>query len=350
MSPNSTEHFEAASTLAVVVSSNEPLLFLTSELCVIAASASFCRAFDVDPATVPGRPLSEIGKGEWAMPKLASLLKATASGSGQIDAYEIDLVRPAHKDRQLIVNAHILDDGDIERVRLLVAVTDVTDARAEARLKDDLIRDKAMLLQEVQHRVANSLQIIASVLMQSARQVQSDEARGHLQNAHHRVMSIAALQRQLSTSTTGAVEVRFYLTQLCRSLGASMIADPDRLSIQVAVDNSSVGPDVSVSLGLIVTELVINALKHAFPEQMMGTIRVDYRSSGDDWTLSVTDNGIGMPTGSQAPKAGLGSGIVEALARNLASEIDVTDAGPGTAITISHRGGTENPSDQPSAA
>jgi two-component sensor histidine kinase len=129
-----------------------------------------------------------------------------------------------------------------------------------------------------------------------------------------------------------------------------MIADPDRLSIQVAVDNSSVGPDVSVSLGLIVTELVINALKHAFPEQMMGTIRVDYRSSGDDWTLSVTDNGIGMPTGSQAPKAGLGSGIVDALARNLASEIDVTDAGPGTAITISHRGGTENPSDQPSAA
>lgn len=350
MSPNSTEHFEAASTLAVVVSSNEPLLFLTSELRVIAASASFCRAFDVDPATVPGRPLSEIGKGEWAMPKLASLLKATASGSAQIDAYEIHLVRPAHRDRQLIVNAHILDDGDVERVRLLVAVTDVTDARAEARLKDNLIRDKAMLLQEVQHRVANSLQIIASVLMQSARQVQSDEARGHLQNAHHRVMSIAALQRQLSTSTTGAVEVRFYLTQLCRSLGASMIADPDRLSIQVAVDNSSVVPDVSVSLGLIVTELVINALKHAFPEQMMGTIRVDYRSSGDDWTLSVTDNGIGMPTGSEAPKSGLGSGIVEALARNLASEIVVTDAGPGTAITISHRGGTENPSDQPSAA
>lgn len=79
----------------------------------------------------------------------------------------------------------------------------MTDARAEARLKDDLVRDKAMLLQEVQHRVANSLQIIASVLMQSARQVQSDEARGHLHNAHHRVMSIAALQRQLSTSSGG---------------------------------------------------------------------------------------------------------------------------------------------------
>jgi two-component sensor histidine kinase len=350
MPTNPTEHFEAASTLAIVVSSNEPLLFLTSELRVIAASASFCRAFDIDPATVTSRPLSEIGKGEWAMPKLASLLRATASGSARIEAYELDLVRPNQKNRQLIVNAHTLNDGDTEHVRLLLAVSDVTDARAEARLKDDLVRDKAMLLQEVQHRVANSLQIIASVLMQSARQVQSDEARGHLHNAHHRVMSIASLQRQLSTSSGGDVEVRFYLTQLCQSLGASMIADPARLSIQVAVDNSLVGPDVSVSLGLIVTELVINALKHAFPDEMAGTIAVDYRSSGGDWTLSVTDNGVGMPTGSEAPKAGLGTGIVEALARNLAGEIEVTDAGPGTAITVRHRESAGNQSDLPTAA
>lgn len=350
MPNNPTEHFEAASTLAIVVSSNEPLLFLTAELSVIAASASFCQAFGIDPATITARPLSEIGQGEWAMPKLASLLNATASGSARIEAYEIDLIRPNQKNRQLIVNARTLDDGDPEHVRLLLAVTDVTDARAEARLKDDLVRDKAMLLQEVQHRVANSLQIIASVLMQSARQVQSDEARGHLRNAHHRVMSIAALQRQLSASSGGDVEVRFYLTQLCQSLGASMIADPNRLSIQVVVDNSSVGPDVSVSLGLIVTELVINALKHAFPEQMTGAITVDYRSSGKDWTLSVTDNGIGMLTGSQAPKAGLGTGIVEALARNLAGEIEVTSAEPGTAITIKHREGAGNQTDLPTAA
>lgn len=337
MTTNPTAHFEAASALAIVVSSNEPLLFLTSELQVIAASSSFCRAFDIEPGTIPTKPLSEIGGGEWDMPKLMSLLRATASGSALIEAYEIDLVRPNQKNRQLIVNAHTLDDGDTERVRLLVALTDVTEARAEARLKDDLVRDKALLMQEVQHRVANSLQIIASVLMQSARQVQSEEVRGHLRNAHHRVMSIAALQRQLSTTSGSDVEVRFYLTQLCQSLGASMIADPERLSIEVAVDDSSVAPAVSVSLGLIVTELVINALKHAFPEERAGTIWVRYSSSGNDWTLSVTDNGIGMPTESEIPKAGLGTGIVEALARNLESKIEASDAHPGTAITIKHR-------------
>lgn len=129
-----------------------------------------------------------------------------------------------------------------------------------------------------------------------------------------------------------------------------MIADPTRLSIQVMVDDSSVGPDVSVSLGLIVTELVINALKHAFPDERTGVITVDYRSSSGDWTLSVTDNGVGMPTGSAAPKAGLGTGIVEALAKNLASEIKVTDAGPGTTITVTHLGSADNQTDLSTAA
>lgn len=338
MSKEPTAHFEAASALAIVVSSNEPLLFLSEDQKIIAASASFCRAFEIDPATVPGRALSALGNGEWAMPKLASLLKATASGSAEIEAYEIDLKRPNQKTRNLVVNARTLDDGEKDRVRLLLAVTDVTDAREKARLNDDLIREKAILMQEVQHRVANSLQIIASVLMQSARRVQSEEARGHLQNAHHRVMSIAALQRQLSTSKGGNVELRAYFIQLCESLGASMIADPNRLSISVTVDDSTVEADVSVSLGLIMTELVINALKHAFPDQPKGRIVIDYRSTGSDWTLSVADDGIGMLTGSDAPKAGLGTGIVEALVRNLQGEIQLSDADPGTAVTITHRG------------
>lgn len=350
MSNEPIVHFEAASTLAVVVSSNEPLLFLSKDLTVIAASTSFCRTFEIDPATIPGRPLASLGNGEWAMPKLASLLKATASGSARIAAYEIDLQRPNRKTRQLIVNTQLLDDGDRAHVRLLLAITDVTDARAEAKLKDDLIREKAILMQEVQHRVANSLQIIASVLMQSARQVQSEEARGHLHNAHHRVMSIAAVQRQLSTSSGGNVELHTYFTQLCESLGASMIVDDDRLSISVNVDDSLVEAGVSVSLGLIVTELVINALKHAFPGQQTGTIVIDYCSTGSDWTLSVTDDGIGMPTGDLAPRSGLGTGIVEALARNLEGEIQVSDANPGTVVTIRHRGDADHQIKPPAAA
>jgi two-component sensor histidine kinase len=329
-------HDEAASTLAVIASSNEPLLFLAADLTVIAASASFCRAFQIDPASVPGRRLADLGAGEWALPQLGSLLRATASGSAQIEAYEIDLLRKDRAPRCLVLNARKLDDGDNDRVRLLLAITDVTLARAEARQKDDLIREKAILLQEVQHRVANSLQIIASVLMQSARKVQSEEARGHLQNAHHRVMSIAAVQRHLAASTLGDVTLRPYFIQLCESLGASMIHDPERLSIVVTVDDSVVTANASVSLGLIVTELVINALKHAFPEQNRGTIKVDYRSDGQKWKLSVEDDGVGMRTGADKAKPGLGTGIVEALARQLGGRIRVADTSPGTALTLVH--------------
>src|SRR3546814_3604496 len=125
----------------------------------------------------------------------------------------------------------------------------------------DVCSSDLILLQELQHRVANSLQIIASVLMQSARRVQSEEARGHLHDAHNRVMSIATLQQQLAASRLGDVELRGYFTQLCESLGALMIHDHDQLSIAVTADSSSVNADISVILGLIVTELVINALR-----------------------------------------------------------------------------------------
>jgi two-component sensor histidine kinase len=346
----SSIYVEAPSTLAVVVLSNEPLLFLSAELRIIAASISFCKAFEIDPATIVGRRLSALGNGEWAMPKLTSLLNATASGSARIEAYELELHRLDRVTRQLVVNAQILDDGVEDHVRLLLAVTDVTDARAADRLKDDLLNEKAILIQEVQHRVANSLQIIASVLMQSARRVQSEEARGHIQNAHHRVMSIAAVQRQLSMSKGGVVPLKAYLTLLCESLGASMIADEDRLSIAVNVDDSSVEADISVSLGLIVTELVINALKHAFPEQQKGKITVSYESEGQDWTLTIADDGIGMNIGREAPKAGLGTGIVEALTKNLLGKLDISNGDPGTVVTIRHLGDTEDQVKVPTAA
>jgi two-component sensor histidine kinase len=343
-------HVEAASALAIVASSNEPLLFLRADLVVIAASASFCRAFQIDPATIPGRKLSDLGGGEWDMPKLSSLLRATASGSVKIEAYEIDLIRKDQRPRYLLVNAHRLEDGDHERVRLLVAITDVTLARAEALQKDELIREKAILLQEVQHRVANSLQIIASLLMQSARKVQSEEARGHLHDAHHRVMSIAAVQRHLAMSTPGDVALAPYFTQLCESLGASMIHDSKQLSIAVTVDDSVVTANVSVSLGLIITELVINALKHAFPQRRHGKITIDYRSHGLDWALTVRDDGIGMPTGADKAKPGLGTGIVEALAKQMEGVIHMVDTDPGTAVTLVHEEAAGSGRDVPVAA
>ena len=338
MAPQAAAHpnVPPSLALAVIASSSSPLLLLDGALTVIAASTSFCRAFGVDPAKVIGHPVLSLGAGEWDLPQLKTLLDATANGHIAPEAYEMELLRTGHDNLCLVLHAQKLDyDGEKENVRLLLAVSDITGARAAEKLHAALLQEKIVLLREVQHRIANSLQIIASVLMQSARQVQVEETRTHLRVAHGRVMSIAAVQRQLAESGLGAVELRSYLIELCESLGASMIGDPDRLSIEVRADNSSIDADRSVSIGLIVTELVINALKHAFPEHS-GKIIVEYRADGPDWILSVRDDGIGMPREPSAAKPGLGTGIVEALARQLRAEVLITASNPGTQVSIVH--------------
>ena len=338
MAPQSTTHPDVALNLAlaVIASSTAPLLLLNGDLTLIAASKSFCRTFQIDPASVPGRPLRELGTGEWDVPQLTALLKAAASGYAEIEGYEIDLNRKGRGSRRLVLNAQKLEYGNEESVRLLLAVSDVTDARIAEKLKDEMLKEKAVLLQELQHRVANSLQIIASVLMQSARKVQSSETRTHLYDAHQRVMSVAALQHQLAASSVGDVELRPYFIALCDSIGSSMIRDHNQLSLDVSVDESTTSADVSVSLGLIVTELVINALKHAFPGDRGGKITVDYHSHGPNWTLSVIDNGVGMPIDAASAKPGLGTSIVQALTRQLHGVIKVADANPGAAVSIVH--------------
>ena len=319
--------------LAVVASSNTPLLLLDGDLTVIAVSASFCHEFQIDPAKVSNRQLSDLGNGEWNVRQLSSLLHATAAGSANIHAYEMDLNRDGSGSRRLVLNAQKLDYGDVDHIRLLLSVSDVTDARLAEKLTDDLLREKAILLQD-QHRVANSLQIIGSILMQSARLVQSEETRTHLLSAHSRVMSIAAVQQQLAASRLGDVQLRPYFEQLCKSLGASMIGDPKELSIEVTVDESINKADVSVSLGLIVTELVTNALKHAFPGHRHGKIIVDYHANIDNWSMSVSDNGVGVPSDPVSSKPGLGTVIVEAMAKQLGAEFTITDCKPGTKASV----------------
>jgi hypothetical protein len=101
------------------------------------------------------------------------------------------------------------------------------------------------------------------------------------------------------------------------------------ISIEASADKSAVHADISVSLGLIVTELVINALKHAFPAGRHGRIMVDYQAHGSNWTLSVGDNGVGMPEDPASATPGLDTSIVEALARQLHARVKVADAKPG---------------------
>ncbi len=180
---------------------------------------------------------------------------------------------------------------------VLLAFEDITGRRAIERQVQELLREKDMLLEEMQHRVANSLQIIASILLIKARTVQSEETRLQLEDAHQRVLSVAAVQQHLHVVAGGKpIEIGNYLTKLCETLAQSMIGDSRPITLKVEADAGVAISRDAVSIGLIVTELVMNALKHAFPgERPDAAIVVSYRVAGTDWKLTVSDNGIGKP-------------------------------------------------------
>jgi two-component sensor histidine kinase len=148
-------------------------------------------------------------------------------------------------------------------------------------------------------------------------------------------MSIAMLQKQLAVTQLKSVELRPYFADLCGSISASMIDDPHRLTLETTVDDTITNSDVSVSMGLIVTELVINAIKHAFSDQTVGgKITVSFAADAGAWLLSVSDNGAGMPVDPKRGKPGLGTGIVEALSKQLDASVTVLDTNPGTRVEV----------------
>jgi len=196
-----------------------------------------------------------------------------------------------------------------------------------------------MLLQEMQHRVANSLQIIASILLIKARTVQSEETRLQLEDAHQRVLSVAAVQQHLDAAGRGgAIEVGNYLSRLCETLAQSMIGDSRPISLKVDTDAGTVASHQAVSIGLIVTELVMNALKHAFPkEKKDAAILVSYKVSDTDWKLTVSDNGIGKrDLSASESKGGLGTSLVKSLAKQLEAQVNTASDAHGTAVSITH--------------
>jgi chemotaxis protein methyltransferase CheR len=327
---------------ALLNTSHLPVLMFDGDLQIVAASDSFCVTFGLEHDATIGRSLARLGHGEWNIPQLRTLLENALLGGDVMGDYETDLAPPGASTRRLIVDVKSVLQIDAINTRLLMSITDVTQTRRAERMnvallleKDHLLRERDILLQEMQHRVANSLQIIASILMLKARAVTSEETRVHLRDAHSRVMSLAAVQQHL-TFSLGDVEVGPYLSKLCDSLSASMIRDSRPLTLRVEADAVSISSQEAVSLGLIVTELVINALKYAFPDGHGGDIVVLYKIDPAGWTLSVSDNGIGRSLSPKA-KASLGTSIVEGLAKQLDARVTISNGAPGALITVAKR-------------
>jgi two-component sensor histidine kinase len=333
-------HDACALAHAIVDTVREPLVVLDRDMRVVAASRSFYFTFKVDPDVTKGRLLYDLGDGQWDIPKLRLLLGKIIPEHGAMEDYEVEHDFPNIGLRTMCLNARQVFYEKGSHTTILLGFEDVTGRRGLERDNEVLLRDKGVLLEELQHRVANSLQIIAAIILLKAKTVDSEETRLHLQDAHKRVMSVAAVQQHLHASTAagGPVEMMPYLTKLCEALSTSMIGDNRTILLKVCGEGGSASCRVAESLGLIATELVINALKHAFRESTKdGRITVSYDVFGTDWKLSIADNGIGKPDGVFAqPRTGLGTGIVKALAKQLDAQLVTRSDPQGTTVSVTH--------------
>jgi chemotaxis protein methyltransferase CheR len=323
---------------ALVDTVRESLLVLDGDLRVVAASRSFYATFQTTPAETQGRLVYDLGTGAWNNAALRELLERIIPEHGVMDHFEVEQDFPTIGPRTMLLNARkVFYQGDLNTT-LLLAIEDITDRRIAERLLHSLSEQKDMLLSEMSHRVANSLQIIASILLLKARSVQSQETRGHLEDAHRRVMSVASLQQHLKATGMGEeIEVGAYLSKLCEALSGSMVRERRPIELSVAAGPGTVKSEEAVSIGLIVTELVINALKYAFPVDVaVGHIVVGYKVNGTEWTLSVSDNGGGMQEEPDKKSTGLGTTLVKALAQQLEAQVDIKTGDNGTTVSITH--------------
>jgi len=327
---------------AIVDTVREPLLVLDKDLRVVAASRSFYETFQADQRDTHGRLLYTLGDGQWDIPALRTLLEKILPEQFVMDGYEVEHEFPDIGRRTMLLNARSVFTESNAHTALLLAIEDISERREVEKELAHLLRQKELLLEEMQHRIANSLQIIASILLLKAKSVQSDETRGHLQDANKRVLSVAAVQQHLQASGRGEpIAVGPYLAKLCAALAQSMIGESP-VSLETQVSGGTVVSSVAVSIGLIVIESVINALKHAFPlTKTDGRVVVAYDASGSAWTLSIADNGVGKPhDGAADAKAGLGTSIVQSLAKELDASVEFVSDHRGTTLTVKHAAST----------
>jgi PAS domain S-box-containing protein len=320
--------------LDVVETVREGLLVLDSNLTIRFANRSFCDTFAVAPEDAVGQELYELGNRQWDIPELRTALESIVSGGKSVERFEVDRVFPPIGRRALVLNARKVYRPSSKEQQILLAIEDVTElvrlerehAIAGARI--------GMLMQELTHRVKNSLQMIASMVSIEARRQESGEGKEALERVSHRINALGHLYSKLSkANTVEAVDAATYLDELCRDLIASIHKEGSRsIELKTDIESELLPTDRAIPIGLIVNELVTNAVKYAFPGDTKGTVLVTLKRVPGELRLMVADDGQGLDP--QRADSGLGGRLVDGFAQQLGGQIKRESHNEGTTVHL----------------
>jgi two-component sensor histidine kinase len=223
-----------------------------------------------------------------------------------------------------------------EQVRLRRERDAATEAllAANARL-EAIVAHQQVLIREVNHRVANSLQLVSSLVHMQMAAVKDGPAQDALRDTQARIDAIVQVHRRLYTSEdVQFVNMLDYLTGLTGELSQSLAADA-RCRLILKAESVKLPTDMAVSLGVAVAELVTNACKYAYPEGRSGEVRILFGADGPGYRLVVEDDGQGFSAAEPAQGTGLGRTVISAMARNLGAELLFGPAHQGARAVLS---------------
>lgn len=212
---------------------------------------------------------------------------------------------------------------------------DITERKImEDKIKDSL-QEKEMLIKETYHRVKNNLMVISSLLDLQARYIEDVETQNIFRDSQNRARSMAMIHEKLY-QTTDLKWINFadYIKKLSTELFETYSDQSGNIKIDFDVENHKLDTDTSIPLGLIVNELISNSLKHAFPDDRKGIIKIKFYKDNEKYILVISDNGIGFPDGFEIENINsLGLRIVNSLVDQIQGEIDI-DRTQGIEFTI----------------
>lgn len=211
--------------------------------------------------------------------------------------------------------------------KVLVAIhQDITEQKqADEKIKASL-HEKEVLLQEIHHRVKNNLGIVSGLLQMQCRRTQDSQATAILRDSQNRIASISLVHEKLYSSEALAdIDLSQYIPDLTTHLFDSYNVSSQRIKLNIQVDHAILDIETAIPCGLIINELVSNALKYAFPDHRPGEIQVRfYQESGRNLTLILGDNGVGLPTEFQSKKPKtLGLTLVQGLVKQLKGTLNI---------------------------